>query len=157
MIQIFSSYGCYENTTLPRTFWENNYLFSDRMADVFSGGVVYQYSDDVSLARRRCPRGRCSVQASAIGSGLVNISTTGCAGSPWPPCVYPKPDFENLRLALAQYKVNGTMMKWALRARSLGGSLLTLFCPCQPFRPSGTSAEHVPRSVRHLEDEQHAA
>lgn len=41
---IFSEFGC--NKVLPRQFEEVSALFSDRMNDVFSGGLVYEFTQE---------------------------------------------------------------------------------------------------------------
>lgn len=53
----FSEYGC--NVPAPRIFTEVGTLYSDQMMPVFSGGVVYEYANEVS------------------DFGLVNISSDG--------------------------------------------------------------------------------
>ncbi|CAH2351852.1 1,3-beta-glucanosyltransferase Pga4p [[Candida] railenensis] len=42
----FSEYGC--NTVSPRPFTEVGTIYSDKMSPVFSGGLVYEYSQEVS-------------------------------------------------------------------------------------------------------------
>lgn len=42
----FSEYGC--NEVMPRQFGEVHTLYSNDMVDVFSGGLVYQYSQEVN-------------------------------------------------------------------------------------------------------------
>ncbi|CAK7270448.1 Glycolipid anchored surface protein 4 precursor [Sporothrix epigloea] len=53
----FSEYGC--NVPAPRIFTEVGTIYSDQMTPVFSGGVVYEYANEVS------------------DFGLVNISSDG--------------------------------------------------------------------------------
>ncbi|KAK9237990.1 Glucanosyltransferase-domain-containing protein [Lipomyces kononenkoae] len=53
----FSEFGCIQ--VLPRTFQEVGTIFSDEMSVVFSGGIVYEYSQEAS------------------DYGLVNISSDG--------------------------------------------------------------------------------
>ncbi|CAK7563553.1 MAG: Glycolipid anchored surface protein 4 precursor [Sporothrix epigloea] len=53
----FSEYGC--NMPAPRIFTEVGTIYSDQMMPVFSGGVVYEYANEVS------------------DFGLVNISSDG--------------------------------------------------------------------------------
>ncbi|EFW99571.1 beta-glucanosyltransferase gel2 [Grosmannia clavigera kw1407] len=53
----YSEFGC--NVPAPRIFTEVSTIYSDKMMPVFSGGVVYEYANEVS------------------NFGLVNISTDG--------------------------------------------------------------------------------
>ncbi|KAK6543633.1 Glycolipid anchored surface protein 4 precursor [Orbilia ellipsospora] len=42
----FSEYGC--NEVLPRTFGDADAIYSSQMNDVFSGGIVYEYNQEVN-------------------------------------------------------------------------------------------------------------
>ncbi|EPX70478.1 1,3-beta-glucanosyltransferase Gas2 [Schizosaccharomyces octosporus yFS286] len=53
----FSEFGC--NIISPRTFSEVQAIYSKNMTDVWSGGIVYEFSEEVN------------------GYGLVNITSTG--------------------------------------------------------------------------------
>lgn len=69
----FSEYGC--NSCTPRTFDEVNAIFSSEMWDVFSGGVVYMYYEEVN------------------NYGLVTIESSGDVST--------LADFDNLKSRMA--------------------------------------------------------
>ncbi|KAK3058565.1 1,3-beta-glucanosyltransferase [Extremus antarcticus] len=72
-----SEYGCIKN---DRNFEEISTLYSSQMSSVYSGGLVYEYSEEGS------------------GYGLVTIGSSG---------VTPKPDFNFLKQQFAKAQVSG--------------------------------------------------
>lgn len=65
----FSEYGC--NEVLPRTFTEVPVIYGPQMSGVFSGGIVYEYNEEVN------------------DYGLVNVNDNGTLSI--------LPDYNNLR------------------------------------------------------------